>query len=210
MTTAMLLIKGGAGRGERDSGRREQGRCRPTSRVQVALNRHVQAAVRPLVVQQRAVSPRLRLLSRYNPSFCPVFLPFFGTGFTFSLGCNIFRCQFVLSFLNLFKVAGPTVPHSEFCKHIPAKFRESPSKCSAAHAINVIGIVANHSRNFAGMFLYTTLHICAGPAFQRQGGGEDRGTGEAAEAAAAATAAVAFIQFGARCPPDLNSAASSE
>ena len=40
------------------------------------------------------------------------------------------------------------------CKNIPAKFRESPSKCSAAHPRNALwrNISASHSPNLARMF----------------------------------------------------------
>ena len=44
----------------------------------------------------------------------------------------------------------------EVCKNIPAKFRESSSKCSEAHPKNALWckISASHSQNLAGMFLH--------------------------------------------------------
>ena len=55
----------------------------------------------------------------------------------------------------------PEIPHlrsgtisTELCKNIRAKFRESPSKCSAGQPKNALwcNISASHSRNLAGMF----------------------------------------------------------
>ena len=46
------------------------------------------------------------------------------------------------------------------CKNIPAKFRESLSKCSAAHPKIALShnISVRHSRNLAGMFLHYSVH----------------------------------------------------
>ena len=45
-------------------------------------------------------------------------------------------------------------------KNIPAKFQESPSKCSVAHPKNTLwhNISASPSRNLAGMFLHDFEH----------------------------------------------------
>ena len=44
---------------------------------------------------------------------------------------------------------------TELCENIPAKLRESPSKCSAAHRKNVLwrNNSTSHSLNLAEMFL---------------------------------------------------------
>ena len=48
---------------------------------------------------------------------------------------------------------------TEMCKNIPAKFRESTSKCSAVHPKKALwrNISASHSQNLSRMFLHATL-----------------------------------------------------
>ena len=48
---------------------------------------------------------------------------------------------------------------TELCKNIPAKFRESPSKYSAAHPKNALwrNISAIHSRNLEGIILHYSV-----------------------------------------------------
>ena len=58
---------------------------------------------------------------------------------------------------------GKALP-AQTCKNIPAKFREPPSKCSAAHPENALwqNISASHSQNLAWQaFFYTTLYKLA-------------------------------------------------
>ena len=49
---------------------------------------------------------------------------------------------------------------TELCYNNPAKFRESSSKCFAAHQKNALwhNFLANH--DLAGMFLQYSLHVC--------------------------------------------------
>ena len=48
---------------------------------------------------------------------------------------------------------------TELCRNIPAKFRESPAKCSARHPTNALwrNISANHAWNLAEIFLHYSV-----------------------------------------------------
>ena len=50
---------------------------------------------------------------------------------------------------------------TELCKNIPAKFRESPTKCSAPHPKNALwrNITASHSLNLPGRHIFTLFRI---------------------------------------------------